>query len=773
MAKIRFSELCRFTEKQRVATATADSHRYTLFGGSRGPGKSHWIRWYIVRFLMLAARNGFPNMRAMLACEDYPSLYERQISKVQIEFPLWLGTFHTSRNEFRLDKQWGSGVVAFRNLDDASKYMSAEYGLIAIDELTKNPERTFHVLRGSLRWPGFDGVRFIAASNPAPNWVREYFVEHRLPEELQGTEGDFAFVPALPADNPNLPESYWAMLNTLPGALRQSWLLGDWYSAIEGLVYETFSAENIVETEPDPERPIELAVDDGYSPDPRATLFFQRQPNGDLLVFDELYQYKTLEEVTVRNVVERCEEQKWPKPELAVVSHEAPALRERFRLADIPARNWLAAKSALAGERSKRGAAIRMTRGYFCDGQGHRTIKIHRRCTNLLDEIGAGYKYPPGKHGHDVLPEDGNDHACLVPGTMITTDRGLIAIEHIKPGDMVLTRQGYKPVMAAALTKLKANVLEVEFSDGRTLRATPNHLIWTRCKDYSACKSLGLYDIILTDKEVLYQGDITQWRSAHQERTGCTSQKPSNSTGLFSDATRSLNDGQTRCTSVPMQCTSRTGLRRYTERFGSPSTDQFQRGITFITRMVIPSIMTYPISTAYQVKTIHLSMTGQPGQTNTKKNLSSILQKHDRTERITNGSELTQAGQRCVRMLLNNGRANHLPPKFARCAARNIRRHFRPDRSIVRRHVQPRSEIQQFIWKSESAHNAVSHSRLPSILGKSDAPVSVMRITPVAEPSPVYDLTVGDAHEYFANGVLVHNCNALETYVFMRLGVNA
>ena len=58
------------------------------------------------------------------------------------------------------------------------------------------------------------------------------------------------------------------------------------------------------------------------------------------------------------------------------------------------------------------------------------------------------------------------------------------------------------------------------------------------------------------------------------------------------------------------------------------------------------------------------------------------------------------------------------------------------------------------------------------IPGKSDVPVSVMRITPVVEPSPVFDLTVADAHEYFANGVLVHNCNALETYVFMRLGVN-
>ncbi len=416
---IKFSELCHFTPRQWQATEAADGHRYTLFGGSRGPGKSFFLRWYSVRRLLIWAARGHKGVRVMLGCEDYPSLWERHVSKVQVEFPAWLGDYHISRNEFRLRPNMGGGVIAFRNLDDPSKYMSSEFAGIAIDELTKNPERSFHLLRGSLRWPGIEDVYFVGATNPSPGWVRDYWITHQLPEEMETEAGQFAFVPALPTDNPHLPPSYWQMLNTLPGVLREAWLFGDWFASVEGLVYETFSADNIVDVEPNPEHPIELAVDDGYSPDPRATLFVQRQPGGELLVFDELYEHKVLEERTVQNVIERCEERKWPKPELAVVSHEAPALRERFRLADIPARNWLAAKSALAGEKSKRAAAIRLTRAYFCDGQGHRTIKIHRRCKNLLDEISAGYKYPPGKHGHDVMPEDGSDHACNALETYI------------------------------------------------------------------------------------------------------------------------------------------------------------------------------------------------------------------------------------------------------------------------------------------------------------------------------------------------------------------
>lgn len=407
-----FAELCGFTDKQWMATFAANTHRYTLFGGARGPGKSYWLRWYCVGFLLDCFRRGHTGVRVMLACEDYPSLYERQLSKVQAEFPPYFGGYYAQRNEYRLHDGMGSGIIAFRNLDDPAKYQSAEYAMIAIDELTKNPERTFHILRASMRWPNFDGVRFVAATNPEANWVRAYWIEHRLPDELQGMEADFAFVAALPDDNPHLPPSYWQMLDTLPGALRQAWRHGDWYASAEGLVYDQFGPDNLTEQEPDKSMPIELAIDDGYV-DPRATLFIQRQAGGDILVFDELYQTKTLEERTVLDIVDRCTANGWPRPEVAAVSHEAPALRERLRRADIPARNWLAGKSLVAGERSKRIAAIKHTRALICDGQGHRAIKVHRRCRNLLDELMAGYKYPQGRRASvDDLPEDGNDHAA-------------------------------------------------------------------------------------------------------------------------------------------------------------------------------------------------------------------------------------------------------------------------------------------------------------------------------------------------------------------------
>lgn len=407
---MKFSELCKFTDKQWEATETADGKKYMLYGGARGGGKSYWLRWYLLRRVLEYKARGI-NVDVMLACEDYPSLKGRQIGKISVEFPAEIGSVKSTKEKglgFHLN---GGGSILLRNLDDASKYQSFEFAIIAIDEITKNPLSTFDKLRGSLRWPGVPNTQFIGTCNPEACWVRDYWIEKRFPEALQGESDNFAFVSALPQDNPHLDTSYWRELNTLSGALRQAWLHGDWYAGVEGLVYENFNDENIVgdEIEVDTDLGCEIAIDDGYI-DPRSTLFIQRLPNGDVFVFDELYQTKTLEEQTIASIIETVGRYGLRLPEMAAVSHEAVALRERLRKADIIARNWMSKK--VSGSGSTRLAAITKTRGLICDGQGHRAIKVHRRCRNLIDELRSGYKYPEGKHGLSESPADGNDHAA-------------------------------------------------------------------------------------------------------------------------------------------------------------------------------------------------------------------------------------------------------------------------------------------------------------------------------------------------------------------------
>ena len=272
--------------------------------------KSYWLRWYLIRRLLMWAGRGLRWVHVGLFCEDYPSLKDRQISKLAL-LPTWLGTLKATKSTglgYHLHTNYGGGVILLRNLDDPTKYQSVEFAGQAVDELTKDPPTIFDILRGSLRWPGIDDPFFVAATNPNGRyfkWVRDYWIERNLPDNLTPLSDQFAFVQALPSSNPHLDPSYWDELDTLPTALRQAWRDGDWYVQVEGLVFDEFNEYNITADEPDLEQPFELAIDDGYI-DPRATLFIQKQPDR-ILVFDELYQTKKLEEETIRDILEKVD----------------------------------------------------------------------------------------------------------------------------------------------------------------------------------------------------------------------------------------------------------------------------------------------------------------------------------------------------------------------------------------------------------------------------------------------------------------------------------
>lgn len=233
---LKFSELARFLPKQKDAQEASKRFKFTLYGGSLGSGKSYWLRWMMVYWLMkLYAKHNIKGIRAGLFCEDYPSLNDRHLSKVRYEFPSWLGKYNEQKHEFTLAPEYGSGVIAFRNLDDPEKYLSVEFAVIGVDEINRNSIVTFRELRKRLRWAGIKDVRFLAACNPIGEaWVKNMWVKRMFPPE-ENEQYEFVFIPALPTDNPYLDASYYKSLESLPDNQRKAFLEGNWDAFDEGV----------------------------------------------------------------------------------------------------------------------------------------------------------------------------------------------------------------------------------------------------------------------------------------------------------------------------------------------------------------------------------------------------------------------------------------------------------------------------------------------------------------------------------------------------------
>lgn len=124
--------------------------------------------------------------------------------------------------------------------DDHLRYKGAEFQFIGFDEVTEIREKHYTYLFSRLRKPA-DGplsrvpLRARAASNPAPNWVRERFIEN--PVDKHGVRR--IYIPAGLDDNPYVDKkSYLDALSKLDETERARLEKGDWYAEEEGAKFQ-------------------------------------------------------------------------------------------------------------------------------------------------------------------------------------------------------------------------------------------------------------------------------------------------------------------------------------------------------------------------------------------------------------------------------------------------------------------------------------------------------------------------------------------------------
>lgn len=263
-------------------------------------GKSYLLRWAALYYqLWLSLEFGMRDVAVGLFSEDYPTLKDRQISKIVREFPPFLGQLRESKEEgfaFFIAPEYGGGRILLRNLDDPSKYMSSEFAGIFLEESTRNPEQTFMDLRNRLRWKGIDQVKFMGATNPGGighGWNRKYFVD----KNNNDPERDrFFYIQANAYDNKYISSDYIKQLEALPEAKRKAYLEGSW-DVFEGQIFTEWNRKihTCVPFKPKEGLTVVGGFDWGYSAPAVLLLgvFITKEFNG--IKFNRLYIYKEID----------------------------------------------------------------------------------------------------------------------------------------------------------------------------------------------------------------------------------------------------------------------------------------------------------------------------------------------------------------------------------------------------------------------------------------------------------------------------------------------
>lgn len=517
--------------KQGVALQTRGTE--VLYGGAAGGGKS---------FLMRSV--------AVLWCASIPGLqvylFRRlrdDLVKNHIEGPKgfrsllapWVAGGFVGMVEDEIRFWNGSKIYLCHCKDekDRFKYLGAEIHVLLIDELTTFTEVIYRFLRGRVRMvgakvPGHMVGRFpriLCGSNPGNvghHWVKSSFVDARPPldiERMPPSEGGMLrqYIPAKLEDNPSMTEDDPGYEDKLSGlgndALVKAMRDGDW-NVVAGAFFTEFSeAMHVVEPRSLPAywlrfrsfdwgsaRPFSVgwwAVSDGELPE---------FPRGALIRYREWYGASS-PNVGLRLTAEEVADGIKEREKGDIIGHGrtmggvadpsifaqdgGPSIADRMSNRGVffrPADNKRVSQHGAMGGWDQLRSRLK--------GDGEVPgIFFFSTCRDLIRTLPALQHDDDRPEDVDTESEDHSADECFVAGTMIQTADGERPIETIEVGDMVQTRRGLHPVVAA-FSVGERDVMRVGFSKGRELVGTPSHPIFVEDCGFVPLRSLRYADML-------------------------------------------------------------------------------------------------------------------------------------------------------------------------------------------------------------------------------------------------------------------------------------
>jgi len=371
-------------------------------------------------------------------------------------------------------------------------------------------------------------------------------------------------------------------------------------------------------------------------------------------------------------------------------------------------------------------------------------LVVHDNCTHLLAEIGSYQRKLKDGVPTEAIQDKEQFH-CLTGDTVVAVEGGGKELRDIRPGDKVLTRLGYRRVLTSACTNPSAKVLLVRLSNGQTLRGTPDHLVWVKGQGYTALQSLQYCDTMMTSHEA----EALQW---HQKRAGAKRQEH---TARIGEGILTPNESQIGTSGLGSLCMSMSGR--------CITAGLFLMDTWFTILMAIRRITTLRTSLLCRLRStcacMFRSAMTLTGCGNSRR-LAGSMRRH--------GTAPRKGGDSTLRSASSLGRGLTKSAKPVKVAGGNIPPGTWPSVGLdsaptnASRHG---GDGRGSITNKGLVLTAEHLSRSTSTPAQPTAPVYVLTVIALHQREAVYNLEVEEPHEFFANGILVHNCLDALRYV--------
>ena len=736
-----------------------DKSPVVLLTGSAGGGKSRLaaekVHGFCLKYpgatglMMRKTRQSMTNSTVLFfdrvvaggACRHYPSKY---------------------RFEYENGSLLAYGGMADEEQKEQIRSIGQDGGvdICWMEEANRNTEDDYNEILGRMRGKAAPWRQVLLTTNPdAPtHWIKRRLIDNN--------EASVYYSQA--ADNTHNPDDYAANLAKISGMAYRRLVLGEWVQA-EGAVYSTWDSSVMVVND---DRLREWGIIEGYAA-PMPVLNRQKVRKvvvgvdwgftnpGVLLVvaIDEAgRKYVVYQVVQTGKLIDW-----WVQQAKAIKAHfrpfifacdpAEPAYILQFRQNGIPCVE--ADNDIEAGIQSVQREMVVDVAGRprFCVRAGSCVepdpvlVKAKKPAT-LEDEI-VGYQWQESPDGKPVkeLPIKVNDHACLVGETLVQTPAGSCRLMDVKPGDLVLGRCGFVRVLVAGMTQADAALTVVRFGNGAVLTGTGNHPVYTNTDGFVRMDALRY--------------GVQAWYNDCQEDTLCrTENQRASSIAVSSSAdTQTPSNGVIATTTRQALQRVRPALTTSTGRFTRIGLARFQPAMTCTTKTTTRSTTTRTTWSASSIANT-CDCTRQRSAKNDAPPCGRIFSSvpFQRQEsgmaqgKGESGTGSTQSGLSLASLNPSNG--------LATSAARSLKR-----RSVIAASV-PTSANQRsggrvaLTTRSGSASSAGVNLASITTASPRAVLVPVLAVCDGQRSAPVYNLTV-EGGEYYANGILVHNCDGL------------